>query len=500
MTAKTKSILIYIVTAVAVTVSLGVASFMTVGEGERFKALMLFSAFAALLFGAVAVRLKLPREFIFYAILLAGIAMRIGYVIYTGTIDRQHDVWYEYGHYPYITNLYEHWKLPDSYEGQFYHGPLSHIMIVLFLKLVGLTGMDPFSGSWIQVVPCILSCYIIVITYKIAQELRLSERVCLTVAALTAFHPTFYLLASSINNDTAMTFFFFLGVLYTIRYFNRPTMKHILILAVSIGCAMMSKLSGGMIALFTGPFFLAIFFLCVQQTRRPDIPLPREWQQFSGLSVKQLIIQFSAFLLVCAPLGLWHSIRGFLVLRQPLGFVPAPSIDSDLYLGWYTVKERFLSFPLSQYLGDWCHPRDDYNLWAYLLKCALFGEYEFDTPWLPVQAFLLIFLILTIVSIVCMCLYIRKKDVHPILRCGLLLLTLVQLALFVHFNIGYPFGCTMDFRYIVPTVIPFTIFTALAAEQTRNGTSRWKVAVSAILDVLIGAFCAFSVLIYVILY
>lgn len=493
MASTKRAFLLYGSIAAMVTVALGLSSFMSIGNGERFKAIMLFGVFAMFLCGVVIVRLGLPEKYIFYAILAAGIAMRVGYAIYTFSDVRQHDVrgiYGEPGHFDYIYELYKNGRLPDSYAGQYYHGPLSHAMIAMFLRLVNLTGIDALNmeKSWIQVIPCILSCFTIVIVYRIAGELKLGERVCLTAAALTAFHPTFYILAGSVNNDMAMTFFFYLGILYTVRYFNRPVMKNILILAAAIGCSMMSKLSGGMIALFTGPVFLAVLVICIRQKKAG-----------TALTVKKLIGQFAAFLAVCAPLGLWHSVRNLVVLGQPLGYVPAPPLDSGLYVGCHSLKERFFSFPLLQYFGSWCNSKGDYNVWIFLLKSALFGEWEYNVPRLLADSFLLLFLILTLISVVCMFCCLRKKDAHPILRYGLLLLAVVQLTMYLNFNIGYPFGCTMDFRYIVPIVVPFAVFTALAADWMDQGDKWWKKGAAAAIYTIIGGFCALSVLFYVIL-
>lgn len=505
MTSKKSAFFLYGSIALLVTAALGLSSFMSVGNGERFKAVMLFAVFVMFLCGVIIVRLGLPEQYIFYVILAAGIAMRVGYAIYTYADVRQHDVWETVagpGHFQYIYDLYTNGKLPDSYAGQYYHGPLSHAMTALFLRLVSLAGIDPFAdgSSWIQVVPCALSCFVIVVVYKTAGELKLNERVCLTAAALTAFHPAFYILAGSVNNDMAMIFFFFTGILYTVRYFNLPTMKNILVLALSIGCSMMSKLSGGMIALFTGSVFLAVFVICVRQSGSGGgAAYSARFPQFAGLTIKKLIGQFAAFLAVCAPLGLWHSLRNLIVLGQPMGYVPAPPIDGDLYIGWHGLKERLFAFPLSEYFGSWCNPREDYHLWIFMLKSALFGEWEYNVPRLIADSFLLFSLILVLVFAVSVFRGVRKKEAHPILRFGLPLLTVSQLALYVNFNIGYPFGCTMDFRYIAPVILPFSVFTALAAARTDQGKARWQKAAASVIYSLIGGFCALSVLFYVIL-
>lgn len=134
-----------------------------------------------------------------------------------------------------------------------------------------------------------------------------------------------------------------------------------------------------------------------------------------------------------------------------------------------------------------------------MLKSGIFGEWEFDVPVLPADSLLLLFLLLTLVSAFWMLRYIQKREAHPILRCGFLILTVTQLFSYLQFNIAYPFGCTMDFRYIVPLVMPFSVYAALAAEDLSQETAWWKKAASSVLYSVIGGFCALSVLFYVIL-
>lgn len=46
---------------------------------------------------------------------------------------------------------------------------------------------------------------------------------------------------------------------------------------------------------------------------------------------------------------------------------------------------------------------------------------------------------------------------------------LVLMGSYIHFNIQYPFGCTMDFRYVVPTALIGAVFLAKWWEQARKG-------------------------------
>ena len=56
MASKKQGFLLYGSIAVVVTVALGLSSFMSIGNGERFKAIMLFIAFAMLLCGVMIAR------------------------------------------------------------------------------------------------------------------------------------------------------------------------------------------------------------------------------------------------------------------------------------------------------------------------------------------------------------------------------------------------------------------------------------------------------------
>ena len=62
----------------------------------------------------------------------------------------------------------------------------------------------------------------------------------------------------------------------------------------------------------------------------------------------------------------------------------------------------------------------------------------------------------------------------------------------------YPFTCTMNFRYITPTVIITSIFCGLFMNIRKNNEHPCVVkAVSAVLTLLVGVFCVLSVITYI---
>ena len=53
----------------------------------------------------------------------------------------------------------------------------------------------------------------------------------------------------------------------------------------------------------------------------------------------------------------------------------------------------------------------------------------------------------------------------------IIILFIVQLAFFVYFNIKYPFGCSMDFRYIVPLLFTGIVSLAKAKENLKQNST-----------------------------
>ena len=91
---------------------------------------------------------------------------------------------------------------------------------------------------------------------SLCREMKLSLRATAIAVAVAALHPTFFILSASVNNDPLMLLFFLVAILYTIRWYRRPAMKNILMIALAIGLAMMTKLSRHA-ALSTAPVFLS---------------------------------------------------------------------------------------------------------------------------------------------------------------------------------------------------------------------------------------------------
>ncbi len=424
-----------------------------------------------------------------------GLVMRFIYVLDITLPEQQHDVFNWFSEYPrhntYIKYIYENWALPTEentvFSGlsQFYHPPLHHFLAALWMKvqtLCGITLLQAYEN--VQYLTLTYSALMMVAGYKLLCEFKLKGVALYTSFALLAFHPTFYIFAGSVNNDALTTLFLFLSMLYTVRWFKNPSFKHTVILAVTIGLGMMTKLSGAMIAFGTGFVFLYALFT----TKTGGF-----WE-----NAKALWKKFAVFAAISFPLGLWWPIRCKILFDMPLGYVPALSPEADQFIGNYSFWERLTgagSFDLSNiypnigYIPNGTAEGEklfDYGIFPYAIKTALFGEYYNLTKVSALQnvfAYIMMFASLVLIAIslvgliagIVSCLkrndnndgLVNQENLIPFIFLGIYYLFLV--GSYVSFCFKFPHTCTMDFRYIVPALLIGAVWSGLLLK----GKGKW---------------------------
>ena len=472
---------------------------MTGGSEDSFSAAQLYVGdqnvrfvMAFVLFGMLTASIillanrKVTADKALILIVMAGIALRFGTMLYTPFYVHGHDVgtYSGYGHLAYAFRLFKTGSLPESCLGQFYHPPFAHMADAAVVRLYALiTDQTYLDGIFeaAKLVPCFASCALLLVCCRLFGELGISKRARLIAMTVIAFQPTFFLMSASINNDMLMILFMMAAFLYTVRWYKDQTYKNILLTAVFIGCAMSTKFSGALIAVFTAAVFLIVLI-----------------RRLKNGKATRLLAQFGAFSIVCFPLGLWYYVRNLMLFGQPIGYVAQIGTDSALYVGDYSASERFLSFSLPRLLQTvFCDPWTDYNLWEYTVKCSLFGEFTFSAAHRLLAVVLIISnLVLILLSLYAMLRVIFFRTTENRLAAyslgGLWLLLMLS---FIYFNIKYPFGCTMDFRYIVPTVITGAAFLGLLSDLISQG--RRKTILNASLITVLIVFCAASAGFYI---
>ena len=281
------------------------------------------------------------------------------------------------------------------------------------------------------------------------------NRIKAAAVGVLAFHPTLIIMSGSVNNDQLMVALTFGAILYAVRWYRRPSLRHILPLACFIGGAMMAKLSGGLVA----PAVALLFLLKLIQSKG----------RRGGL-----IRQFAVFGAVCVPLGLWWPVRNFLLYQVSPGYVPDLGTDSFQYIGYRTVTERLFDFSPAQFktvFVAWGEPHFDYNPVLGLFKTAMFGEYRFaatgEAFYVFCAALFWIGAALTLLAFGTMVygLITRRLIADGGLRCFFLALYLTIFVSYVRFCFVFPFTCTMNIRYAVPLILIGTVFLGKLAQR-----------------------------------
>ena len=402
---------------------------------------------------------RLKMETLIVLIILVGMIMRVGYMLYTSLGQRGHDVagFDDSGHLDYVYQIFKTGRLPQAYDYQFYHPPLNAILQAIVVKVFswfqsGSGLVQLFEAA--KIVPCFASCALLLVCYSLFRELRMSARAIALSLGVLAFQPTFYLFSASINNDSLMLLFYMIAVLYTVRWYHAPKLKNILVIALAIGLGMSTKLSAVTVAAFTAPVFLLM--------------LVRRIREKNALPVMG---QYAAFAVVCLPLGLWYSVRNRILFRISYRYMYTLSRWNDLYCGDGSLVKRFpvvscRAARQSTLLHDLIRTTISGCIWR---NALYLGSTRLNAPlWLlrPFASNLLL-IVLSIAAMIYV-LFAARKLAYFRARFGLLWIWLIQMGSFVMFNLMYPFGCTMDLRYIVPTVVVGAAYLGIALDRLKG--------------------------------
>ena len=436
---------------------------------------------------------KLDAERIVLLLIIAGFAVRAAYVLLTGHLVRQHDAGGTNGHIPYMEYIYNNLSLPKvtmTGVNQNYHPPLHYILCAAWLKLQTLLGGEGFYACAvenIQILTLFYSSAAMLVSRSLFRLLGLKGRGLVAAVAIVAFHPTFFILAGSVNNDMLSVLFSLLSILTAGRWYRAPSLKGILTVALCVGLGMMTKLSVAMVAPAIAVLFAVRFF--------------------RSKAYKRLIGQFAAFAAVCFPLGLWWGVRNYILTKTPLTYVPDIGRNNVQYLGDYPVWRRFFDLRTTDVWvargKNYGYTYFEYNIPLAMLKSSMFGEYYIgkNEPLLSVFAYTLSVsnLLLAVSAFVLLLRYVFAKSRFLCggLRAFFGVLIASMLGMYFKFCFDYPYNCTQDFRYVVPLAVVGAVFLGMRLSEPHDGHSTVSRAIDAVLQAAVVLFCVSSVVLYV---
>lgn len=179
------------------------------------------------------------------------------------------------------------------------------------------------------------------------------------------------------------------------------------------------------------------------------------------------IRQYAVFLLISVPLGLWYPIRNLIRFGQPLTYVLDLKGTSMPSIADVSLWKRILPWGVENWFwpafADVYH---DYNMPEYLLKSALFGEFTFDNMGVFAVVLLLLHSLLALLSlaaVIYVAVTFRRR--RRALSLGIVSMYILWMLSYIFFNIRYPYGCSMDYRYVAMVGVAGALALAVMAEE-----------------------------------
>ena len=388
----------------------------------------------------------------------------MGYNLYTPYWSRQHDIRNFYypengGHFGYIGYIYQNLSLPKGSPIDiwcFYNPPFFYIISAITIKISEFfTGSIDTSFEFLQLLSC--GYYFIFITYlyRILKELEIKKFLIPTLLFIS-LSPALLIMSGSINNDMLSISLSIMAIYYTIIWYKDDSLKTLVKIALSISLAIMTKISSALIAISIAFVFLT--------------KVIKNKKEFS-----KYIYHFTIFAIIALPIGLWFPIKNLILYDVPITYVQSVDTSSGAYISKYSVSDRFFKLDknhLDSINIDMGPETPEYNIFITTLKSFIIDEYidyennkilDFVIPGLFCLSIIIsIFYLINIIYI----LVNRKKFTNWIYF--FLFIGILQIGSYISFCFNYPFTFTMNFRYIIPSLITYSVTTSLVSDENKK--------------------------------
>ena len=474
-------------------------------DGFKYPAQALFIPGVIIVIGIIGYKLykeaPIDEKTVIFCLFVVGFFFRLVYIQSTGHLIRQHDVGGKNGHLEYILKFYTHQKLPQSVEWQYYQPPVWHYICSVFLHIQTTMGiaLDAAKEN-LQLISFFCSNMIMLVSYSIFKKFSLKGIAMIIPFAIVVFHPTFIILAGSINNDVLSLLLALISVNLAIKWYRDPRLVTILKLALSIGFSMGVKLSGGLISVGVAVLFAIRLF-------------GKRYKNKLGL-----IGQFASFGVICVPIALWWQIRNYIKFDVPFTYVPKLSETHSQYIGFRSFFERMFDFSAVFDIGVYparmiqskvgIYDYYEYNIPLGALKSSVFGEYYLGQGNKAGLIFAnLLFWSAVVIAVVAIVSAVyslvkafkNRENCSEFHRSELIFsLICVATVIFSYIKFCFEFAhfCTMDFRYIAITVVFGALYIGLLLKHREENNKMFDKILRNSLCVLVGIFAVSSLAIY----
>ena len=394
---------------------------------------------------------------IMIVICVLAFVIRYAYIIKTPYMEKQHDIEPNGNGLEYIFTIVETGRLPDSNGGQFYHPPLHQILAAGYIKIISIfTDNMETKYESLQYLTLLYSMLTVFLSYKIVNELKLKDKYKILLMLVFAFHPMYIILSGSLNNDVICLMLVTWSILRLINWYKKPDIKNTTFLAIVIGLSVMAKTSGGIIAIPTIYIFLLRLIKDIKRTDKKKIMF------------EKYVYLFIFFGCISLPIGLWYPIRNYIKFNQPILYIMDVN-NPDLYVGDHSLLSRLTPFS-GEIFKVFCDPWVDFNMTTFLVKSSLFEEYTWGASFgivYPTVIILNIVMILGFITSLIYCLVNKdKRQIH--FKIALAIMFIFNVISYLVMNIKLPYGCSMDFRYLLPTILIGALFISYMLDNLRR--------------------------------
>lgn len=503
--------------AVAILQALPVTS-MAAGADTLLQRAVILACFfvAAALFVRDHLSGKLTTGKALGYMLFGGMLLRVYFVLFNDILTLQNDTGtytgfgtdgINIGHLGYIEYIYKFFKLPDMdpYEVfGYFHPPVHHIIEALWLTLQRFIGVqEPLAFENLQVPTLIYSGLCMLVMLHILLECGAKGKRLLLGMLLFCYQPRMMILAGSVNNDILALLLLLTTIWRTLAWIRDKSYKNTVLLALSLGFAMITKLNTAICAI-TVAF---VFVIClISALRSKNLVL-----------IRDTLIKEALFTVICAPIGLSFILRNLIVYGKKPG-LPTQGTGSVMYMGNYAPWEIVgipmpwdlrIDFPFHPISAEACH-----NGWVILFQTAMFAEgYPADLGEalraMAGIAYVAAIIVAVVSSVVFIVACVRKVFGRPeagkmlggsgavqeerVSYCFLLVTFMLMLVSFVLYLLKYPYTCSGDFRYMAATLVFVSLgFSWLWPEERVEDGGRFAGIVRFMMGVAMAASLIFA--------
>lgn len=403
---------------------------------------------------------KITLFFAFFIIIITS----LGYNLYTPFWARQHDgrnfFAPEYGgHFGYIGYIYKNHSLPKESPIDtwcFYNPPFFYIISATIIRISEFfTNSIDTSFEFLQLLS--FGYFIIFITYlyRILKELEINKSLIWSLL-FVGLSPALLIMSGSINNDMLSISLSIMAIYYTIVWYKDDSLKTLIKIALTISLAIMTKISSALIA-------VAIAFVFLSKV----IKNKNEFSKY--------IWHFTIFAVIALPIGLWFPIKNLVLYNVPFTYVQSVDESNSANISEYTILDRFLKINNSHLDSvniDMSEENAEYNLYITTLKSFIIDEhvdYKQNKLLNIVIPTLLLVSIVVSISYLINIIYVlvnRKEFSNWIYF--FLLIGILQIGSYISFCFNYPFTFTMNFRYIIPSLITYAVITGMSSDKNKK--------------------------------